>query len=89
MGMIALLEVVYKIMVLTLLLEIFNAEGGYKSAHQDHAHQHRGCQGIHYSGKPHILDAMHIIHDLCVRLRLRTACELTTTYSVSLQLRTV
>ena len=54
-------------MVLTLILEIFDAEGGYKSSHQDCAHQCRGGRGIHYGGNPHMIDAMKILHDLCIR----------------------
>ena len=69
MGMIASLKVGYKIMVLTLLLKIFDAEDGYESAHQDRAHHHRGCWGIHYGGKIHMLDTMQIIHDLWIRDR--------------------
>ena len=54
-------------MVLTLLLNTFDAEGGYESAHQDHAHHCHICQGIHYGGNPHMFDAMQIIHDLWSR----------------------
>ena len=47
MGMVAFIKVGYNIIVLTLLLNIFDSEGGYESAHQYCARQ--ACGAFHRS----------------------------------------
>jgi hypothetical protein len=64
MGMIASLKVGYKMQLLGKLLAIFDVEGGYEAAYQARMRQRNGCRGIHYGGKPHLLDAMAILYNL-------------------------
>ena len=67
MGMIAALKVGYKVTYLKSLLDIFDVEGGYEFAAARRRHQPRGCKGLAYGGKPTVLDAMEIIHNIWVR----------------------
>ena len=61
MGMIAGLKVGYKSLYLRTLLEIFDAPGGYEHAAEERKKQRRGCRGVKYGGKPHILDCMEML----------------------------
>ena len=61
MGMIASLKMGYKTIMLTKLLEIFDAEGGYEAAAKFRMRVKRGQRGLDYGGKATILDAMQIL----------------------------
>eukprot|EP00978_Attheya_sp_CCMP212_P015924 scaffold41272_cov37-Attheya_sp.AAC.2 len=61
MGMIASLKVGYKLEMLGRLLAIFDLEGGFQQAAVSCGRQRRGCKGLAYGGKAHILDAMNIL----------------------------
>ena len=64
MGIIASFKVGYKFRMLSMLLSIFDKEGGYKTARLQRARQKRGCKGLAYGGKPHVLDAMDLLHNV-------------------------
>jgi hypothetical protein len=64
MGIIASLKVGYKIAMLEMFLAIFDVEGGYEDAAAARRHQKRGCKGIQYGGKAHVLDAMNILNNI-------------------------
>lgn len=61
MGMIAGTKVGYKALYLRALLEIFDAPGGCEHAAEERKKQKRGCRGVKYGGKPHILDCMEML----------------------------
>ena len=61
MGMIAATKVGYKSLYLRTLLEIFDAPGGFEHAAEERKKQKRGCRGVNYGGKPHILDCMEML----------------------------
>ena len=61
MGMIARLKVGYKLEMLQRLVAIFDLDGGFQQAAISHGRQQRGCKGLAYGGKAHILDAMDIL----------------------------
>ena len=61
MGMIASLKVGYRVIMLGKLLDVFDQEGGYEKAADTRGKQPRGCRGLDYGGKPHLLDAMNIL----------------------------
>jgi len=61
MGMIAGTKVGYKVLYLRALLEIFDALGGYEHAAEERKKQKRGCRGVKYGGKPHVLDCMEML----------------------------
>ena len=61
MGMIASLKLGYKSLYLRILLDIFDSDGGYEQAAIRRNKQKRGCKGIHYGGKPHVLDCMEML----------------------------
>jgi len=61
MGMIGSLKLGYRMLYLHTLLELFDREGGFEEAAELRKKQKRGCKGIDYGGKPHILDAMEMI----------------------------
>ena len=61
MGMIASLKLGYKSLYLRILLDIFDCDGGYEQAAVRRSKQKRGCKGVHYGGKPHILDCMEML----------------------------
>jgi hypothetical protein len=64
MGIIASLKVGYKLSMLEMLLTIFDVEGGYQQAAAARARQTRGCRGLQYGGKAHILDAMVLLDNI-------------------------
>eukprot|EP00957_Ditylum_brightwellii_P087406 6653286-Ditylum_brightwellii.AAC.1 len=61
MGIIAYLKNGYKYLYLYNLLDIFDQEGGYDLAAERGKHQKRGCIGVHFGDKPHILDYMEML----------------------------
>jgi hypothetical protein len=61
MGMIGSLKLGYRMLYLHTLLELFDKDGGFEEAAELRKKQKRGCKGIDYGGKPHILDAMEMI----------------------------
>jgi hypothetical protein len=64
MGMIASLKIGYKTVMLSKLLEIFDADGGYEGAAITRRTIKKGCRGLDYGGKATILDAMIILQDI-------------------------
>ena len=61
MGMIASLKMGYKSVYLRRLLDIFDAPGGFETAAEERRKQKRGCKGVSYGGKPHLLDCMEML----------------------------
>ena len=61
MEIIAATKVGYKSLLLRTLLKIFDAPGGFEHAAKEREKQKRGCRGIYYRGKPHILDCMEML----------------------------
>ena len=59
--MIASLKLGYKSLYLCILLDIFYSEGGYEQATIKKNKQKRGCKGLHYGGKSHVLDCMEML----------------------------
>ncbi len=55
------LKLGYRMLYFHNLLEIFDREGGFEEAAEQRKKQKRGCKGIDYGGKPHIVDAMEMI----------------------------
>jgi hypothetical protein len=64
MGIIRCIKVGYRMTYLQSLLKIFDEDGGFEQAAKLRAKQARGCKGLHYGGKPHILDAMNIVQSV-------------------------
>jgi hypothetical protein len=64
MGIIASLKVGYKLSMLETLLAIFDIEGGYEKAAKACRRQERGCKGLQYGGKAHVLDAMNLLDNI-------------------------
>ena len=64
MGMIASLKVGYKTKMLSTLLDIFDAEGGYERAKVLRSRQRVGCKGLQFGGKATLLDAIEILKDI-------------------------
>jgi hypothetical protein len=64
MGIIASLKVGNKLSMLETLLAIFDVEGGYEKAAKARRHQKRGCKGLQYGGKAHVLDAMNLLDNI-------------------------
>jgi hypothetical protein len=60
MGMIACLKVGYKATMLRRLLAICDDDSLYQEALEAGAKARRGCKGLEYCGKAHLLDAMEI-----------------------------
>eukprot|EP00957_Ditylum_brightwellii_P019005 1430537-Ditylum_brightwellii.AAC.1 len=61
MGIISCLKIGYKWHYLCILLDTFDQEGGYDLAAERRNHQRRGCKGVHFGGKPHVLDCMEML----------------------------
>jgi len=61
MGMIASMKVGYRVIMMTKLLDLFDAEGGYEQAYCARRRQPKGCQGLDFGGKATLLDAMKIL----------------------------
>jgi len=59
LGMIAFIMVGYRFIILTLLLAIFDAKGGYKSAGASQRTQPKYIKGLDYGNKAHVLGTMH------------------------------
>lgn len=51
MGMISTLKVGYKTVVLQILLDVFDVEGGYKLASIERGKHMRGCKGLAFGGR--------------------------------------
>ena len=64
MGVMSAIRVGYKHMLLRCLLKLFDVEGGYELAAEQRKTLPKGCKGLYYGTKPHILDAMNILRDL-------------------------
>lgn len=64
LGIITALKIGYKSTLLEKLLAIFDVEGGFEQAARQRSRQKRGCKGIDFAGKPHILDAMIILDSI-------------------------
>ena len=47
-----------------MLLSIFDEEGGFEAAAKQRACAPRGCKGLTYGGKPHILDAINVLKQI-------------------------
>jgi hypothetical protein len=64
MGVLSAIRVGYKHTLLASVLKLFDVEGGYELAAQQRKHQSKGCKGLNFGTKPHILDAMNILKDI-------------------------
>ena len=64
MGMIATLKVGYRKVMLSRLLSIFDAEGGFETAARLRKRRPKGDRGLAFGGKATVLDAMEIIAEL-------------------------
>ena len=64
MGIIASLKVGYKFRMLDQLLAICDDPDTYNDAVERGRQCRRGCKGLAYGAKPHVLDVMHILNDL-------------------------
>jgi DDE superfamily endonuclease len=62
MGMIAALKAGYKTKMLSGLLDLFDAPGGYEAAAEARKRAKRGQRGLSVGGKAHIIDAMNILN---------------------------
>jgi hypothetical protein len=60
MGIIACIKVGYKAMMLKKLLTICDNQELYEEALKKGKKARKGCMGIDYCGKAHLLDAMDI-----------------------------
>ena len=61
MGMIALLKVGCKVSMLNQGLDIFDKPGGFEEAAKLWMRQWKGCKGLDFGGKAHMLDAIQIL----------------------------
>ena len=64
MGVLSSLRVGYKRTFLQYLLNMFDVEGGYELAAEQRKKQPKGCKGIFFGAKPHLLDVMKILKDI-------------------------
>jgi hypothetical protein len=65
MGITASLKVGYKLsMLVETLLAIFDIEGGYEKAAEAHRHHKRGCKGLQYGEKAHVLYGMNLLDNI-------------------------
>jgi hypothetical protein len=58
------MKVGYKLSMLETLLAIIDVEGGYEKAAEARRRQKRGCNGLQYGGKAHVLDAMNLLDNI-------------------------
>ena len=63
-GIIAMFKLGYKLTLLSRLLSICDDPRLYAAAKHAGNAQRKGCRGINYAGKPHILDAMNILDEI-------------------------
>jgi hypothetical protein len=63
-GIISSLKLGYKLTLLHNLLDICDDPVAYAAAKTAGNHMKKGCKGISFGGKPHILDAMNILKRL-------------------------
>lgn len=61
MGIIATMKVGYRTLMLTQLLDVFDAPNGFKNAEEVRRGRRRGCKGLDVGGKATILDAMMLL----------------------------
>eukprot|EP00977_Amphora_coffeiformis_P002724 scaffold521_cov167-Amphora_coffeaeformis.AAC.15 len=64
MGIISSLRIGYKHNLLRALLKMFDVEGGYELASEQRKKQPKGCKGLYFGSKPHILDVMNILKEI-------------------------
>jgi DDE superfamily endonuclease/Tc5 transposase DNA-binding domain len=63
-GMIAKLKLGYKSLMLKKLLHILDDEETYNATLQAAKHQRKGCKGLAYGMKPHVLDCMVLLKEV-------------------------
>ena len=64
MGIIASLKVGFKQQLLLKYLAIFEMDGGYEVAAKQRMKMKKGCKGVDYGGKPHVLDTLKILDSI-------------------------
>jgi hypothetical protein len=63
-GIFASLKVGFKQQLLLKHLVIFEMDGGYEAAAKQRMKMKRGCKGVDYGGKPHLIDTMKMVDSI-------------------------